>query len=620
MTEDNDILVNDDTSVVVRFAGDSGDGMQLSGSQFTLATALEGQGLTTFPDFPSEIRAPIGTTFGVSTFQIHFGSDDIPNIGDEVDLLICMNPAALKTNIADVKKGAMIIVDSGSFDDRSIEKAGYSENPLQSDDMKNYRVFEVDITANALNSANDLGYDKALGMKARNIWSLGLVFWLFARDRQPTLDWLKSKFAEKNKPAYEVNVAALNAGHTYGEVTAMQPELAYREKVRKLDAGTWRTTTGYEALSWGLVVGRYLADLPVVLCSYPITPATTMLHLMSRYNEFDVQTFQAEDEIAAIGAAIGASWGGAIGLTTSSGPGIALKTEALGLAVVTELPLVVVNVQRGGPSTGMPTKTEQSDILQAIWGRNGDAFMPVIAAASPSDAFATGIEAVKIATKYMTPVMVLTDGLIANASEPFKFPQLDSFTPFKKEYHQDAQTFKPYMRDEETLARPWAPPGLEGMAHRIGGLEREDITGNVSASPQNHQLMTDLRLKKMQAIADGYDELLFEQGDENDDILLLGWGSTWGPIKQAVRKLRGQGYKVAQLHIKNVWPLPNDLPEKLASFKKIIVPEMNTGQFINVLKSQISHDGFIPLNKVTGRPFFVKELISNVKEVAGDLS
>ncbi len=600
-------------SVVVRFAGDSGDGMQLTGGQFTQATALNHQELTTFPDFPAEIRAPQGTTYGVSAFQIHFGAGGIHTIGDALDVLVCMNPAALKVNIGDLKQGGLVIVDTGSFDKRSLEKAGYESNPLEDDSLNLYRTLKIDITEQAVNGAAEAGFDKAIGVKSRNLWALGLVYWLFGRERTATLNWLKDKFEKRNPDAYNANVNALNAGHIYGEVSGIQPEIAPIETPKaKMEKGVYRTATGYETITWGLVAAAKLAELEMVLCSYPITPATTILHTAAKLPEYGVKTFQAEDEIAAMGAAIGASWAGALGVTTSSGPGIALKGEAMGLAIATELPVVIVNVQRGGPSTGLPTKTEQSDLFQAIWGRNGDAPMPVLAAKSPSHAFDAAIEAVRIATKYMTPVMLLSDGFIANASEPFKVPDISDYEPFPVRFEDNPEGFKAYGRNPYTLARPWVKPGTKGLEHRIGGLERDE-RGVVSYDGQNHQDMTKLRAQKVMNVAGDYKPLKMEIGEDEGDLLVLGWGSTWGPIYQAVRGAIREGKKVSHLHLEHIWPLPSDLGEKLSGFKKILIPELNNGQLIKLIRSESLKDAK-GLSKVTGKPFAIAELKTAIDE------
>ncbi|MFV0321834.1 MAG: 2-oxoacid:acceptor oxidoreductase subunit alpha [Alphaproteobacteria bacterium] len=601
-------------SAVIRFAGDSGDGMQLTGGQFTLTTALSQQELTTFPDFPSEIRAPQGTTYGVSAFQIHFGAGGIHTIGDELDVLVCMNPAALKTQLQDLKIGGLVILDTGAFDKRNLEKAGYDVNPLEDDTLNQYRTLQIDITEQAVNTAVNSGFDKAIGNRSRNLWALGLVYWLFGRDRETTLNWLKTKFEKRNPDAYKANVAALNAGHLYGEVTGLQAEVVPIDTPKAhMEAGTYRTATGYETLTWGLIAGTKLADLNAVLCSYPITPASTMLHTATRLPQFGIKTFQAEDEIAAVCAAVGASWAGSLGITTSSGPGIALKTEAMGLAVAAELPLVVVNVQRGGPSTGMPTKTEQSDLFQAVWGRNGDTPMVVLAPKSPSDAFNLGIEAVHIATKYMTPVMILSDGFIANASEPFKIPDVTDYTPFPVKFRTDPEGYQVFARNND-LARDWVKPGTAGLENRIGGLERDAVTGAVSTDAENHQIMTDLRAAKVTKVADEYGDLTLEQGEDSGDLLVIGWGSTWGPVYQAVKRAIKEGKKVSHLQLQHIWPLPHGLKEKMSQFKTILVPELNNGQLVKLLRAETVIDAK-GLSKVTGKPFTIAEIKAAIDEI-----
>ncbi|MHA1537646.1 MAG: 2-oxoacid:acceptor oxidoreductase subunit alpha, partial [Alphaproteobacteria bacterium] len=488
-------------SAVIRFAGDSGDGMQLTGSQFTTATALAGNDLATFPDFPAEIRAPAGTTFGVSAFQINFGASRIVTPGDDLDTLVAMNPAALKVNLSDVKAGGLVIVDTGSFSDKNLRKAGYEDNPLDGDDLSKYRVLKIDMSRLTLESVKEFGLSQKEGLRCKNLWALGLVYWLFGRRRQTTVEWLKAKFAKREDIAGS-NIAALNAGHAFGETAEMASEIgAVIVPPAEIEPGTYRTLTGTEGIAWGLVAGARLASVPMVFCGYPITPASGLLHALAPLKSYEVTTFQAEDEIAAICAAIGASYAGSLGVTSSSGPGIALKGEALGLAIVTELPLVIVNAQRGGPSTGLPTKTEQSDLYQAVYGRNGDAPVVVLASNSPGDCFDVAIEAVRLATKYMTPVLLLTDGFIANAAEPWRIPDMSGYAPFAVRYRTDPEGFQPYERDAETLARPWVKPGTPGLEHRIGGIERDFTTGNISYDPANHQRMTEVRANKIAGIA-----------------------------------------------------------------------------------------------------------------------
>ncbi len=601
-------------SAVVRFAGDSGDGMQLTGSRFTMATAVAGNALATFPDFPAEIRAPAGTTYGVSAFQINFGARDIKTSGDALDVLVAMNPAALKVELEDVKRGGVIIVDIGTFNDKNLRKAGYESNPLDDGSLDAYRVLPIDMSKLALEAVEGLGVTKKEGQRTKNMWALGLVYWMFGRERQATIDWLREKFVKRPDLA-EANIAAVNAGHAYGE-TAEMPDVvvSYIVPSAEIAPGLYRNVTGTEALAWGLVVGGELAGLPLAFCSYPITPASQLLHVLARLPDYNVVTFQAEDEIAAICAAIGASYAGSLGVTSSSGPGIALKSEALGLAISAELPLVVVNSQRGGPSTGLPTKTEQSDLYQAVFGRNGDSPMVVLAARSPSDCFKLAIESVRLASKYMTPVMLLSDGYIANASEPWSLPDVDKLAPFPVDFRTDPEGFQPFMRDPETLARPWAVPGSPGLEHRIGGLEKDYETGNISYDPANHQRMTDVRAAKVEGIVKDIPLQDVELGSAGGKLAVVGWGSTYGPISRAVTNLRNEGLDVAHIHIRYLWPLPANLASLLAMFERVLVPEMNTGQLITILRSQylIPAEG---MNNVTGKPFKITEIEATVRRL-----
>lgn len=594
-------------AVVVRFAGDSGDGMQLTGGQFTLSTALAGNDLATFPDFPAEIRAPQGTLFGVSAFQINFGSTDITTAGDSPDILIAMNPAALKTNVNDLKAGGLIIADTGEFGERNLAKAKYESNPLEDGSLARWQLLAFDISALTLESVKPFGLGNKEALRCKNMWTLGLALWLFDRDRQPIIDWLKSKFAKAPEIA-EANIAALNAGHAYGETAELAvPVKQLHVPAAPVAEGLYRTVTGAEAISLGLVAGAQLAQLPMFFGGYPITPASAILHHLSRLKEYGVTTFQAEDEIAAIASAIGASYAGSLGVTSSSGPGIALKGEAIGLAIMTELPLVIVNSQRGGPSTGLPTKTEQSDLYQAVYGRNGDAPMPVIAARSPADAFDCAIEACRIAIQYMTPVMLLTDGYIANAAEPWRVPDMAGYAPFPASFQTalPEDGLKPYARDEK-LARPWIKPGTPGLMHRIGGIEKEVNTGHINYAPANHQAMTDLRRDKVLGIARGLRQEV-AQGETSGKLAVVGWGSTFGPIHQAVRRARRKGLDVAHIHIRHIWPLPENLGELLKGYEQILVPEMNTGQLKTVLRDQYLVDAK-PLNKISGQPFRIAEI------------
>ena len=595
-------------AVVVRFAGDSGDGMQLTGGQFTLSSALAGNDFATFPDFPAEIRAPIGTLFGVSAFQINFGSSAIDTAGDQPDVLIAMNPAALKTNVGSLREGGLIIADTGEFNQRNLDKAKYASNPFEDGSLAKWQVLAFDISALTLEAVKPFGMGNKDALRCKNMWTLGLALWMFDRDRQPIIDWLNAKFA-KNQVLADANIAALNAGHAYGETAELAgPLKQYHVDAAPAPAGLYRTVTGAESISFGLVAGAQLAGLKMFFGGYPITPASAILHHLSRLKEYGITTFQAEDEIAAICSAIGASYAGQLGVTSSSGPGIALKGEAMGLAIMTELPLVIVNSQRGGPSTGLPTKTEQSDLYQAVYGRNGDAPMPVIAARSPVDCFDCAVEAVRIAVEYMTPVMLLTDGYIANAAEPLLVPDLEEYKPFPVEFVESVPEdgFKPYSRDHK-LKRPWVKPGTPGLLHRIGGIEKEVDTGHINYAPANHQAMTDIRSAKVNGVADSIPDQIVEQGAAGAKLAVVGWGSTYGPIKQAVRRKRAEGIDVAHVHIRHIWPMPKNMAELLKSFDKVIVPEMNTGQLKTILRDQFLVDAQ-PVNKVSGQPFTIAEI------------
>lgn len=601
-------------SVVVRFAGDSGDGMQLTGGQFTLSTALAGNDLATFPDFPAEIRAPQGTTFGVSAFQINFGSTSIETAGDAPDVLIAMNPAALKMSVNVLKPGGLIIADEGEFTPRNLAKAGYEANPLEDGSLAQWQLVHFDISQRTLDAVKPFGLGNKEALRCKNMWTLGLALWMFDRDRQPIVDWLKAKFAKAPELA-EANIAALNAGHAYGETAELSgPMRQHHIAAAPAEPGLYRTVTGAESVSLGLIAGTQLAGLPMFFGGYPITPASAILHHLSRLKEYGVTTFQAEDEIAAIASAIGASYAGSLGVTSSSGPGIALKTEAIGLAIMTELPLVIVNSQRGGPSTGLPTKTEQSDLYQAVYGRNGDAPMPVIAARSPADAFDCAIEAVRIAVQFMTPVMLLTDGYIANAAEPWKVPDMAAYKPFAVEFLQAAPEdgFKPYARDAK-LKRPWVKPGTPGLMHRIGGIEKAVDTGHIDYSPANHQAMTELRRDKVLGVANHVPEQEVALGHPCGKLVVVGWGSTFGPIHQAVRRQRAKGRDVSHIHVRHIWPLPRNLGGLLKRYDKVLVPEMNTGQFKTVLRDQYLIDAQ-PLNKISGQPFRIAEIEAAIEE------
>ena len=598
-------------SAVVRFAGDSGDGMQLTGSRFTMATALAGNDLATFPDFPAEIRAPVGTTFGVSAFQINFGARGIKTAGDALDVLVAMNPAALKVDLSDVKRGGLVILDSGSFNEKNLRKAGYDADPREDGSLGAYRVLPVDMSKQTLEAVAGLGLSNKEALRCKNMWALGLVYWMFGRSREESLAWLQQKFAKRPDLA-AANIAAINAGHAFGETAeVMEGVETYSVPVADLAPGLYRNVTGTEALAWGLVAGARFAGLKLSFCSYPITPASQLLHSLAALKDFGVLTFQAEDEIAAICAAIGSSYAGSLGVTSSSGPGVALKTEALGLAIATELPLVLVNAQRGGPSTGLPTKTEQSDLYQAVFGRNADSPLAVLAARSPADCFKVAIEAVRLATRYMTPVILLSDGYIANAAEPWRLPDVDELPRFPVRFRSDPEGFHPFLRDLETLARTWAVPGTPGLEHRIGGLEKDYSSGNVSYDPENHQRMSDVRASKIARIANDIPLQDVELGSGGGRVAVVGWGSTYGPISRAVSNLRGEGLDVAHIHIRHIWPLPRNLGELLRQYDRVLVPEMNQGQLVTLLRSQY----LVPaqgLNKVSGRPFKITEIESAV--------
>ncbi len=600
-------------SAVVRFAGDSGDGIQFAGSQFTQSTALCGNDLATFPDFPAEIRAPAGTTFGVSAFQINFGATVIKTSGDDCDMVVAMNPAALKVELPELKLGGLILVDTGTFTERNLHKAHFDTNPLEDGSLSAYRLIELDISAMTLEAVKEFGLGTKKALRSKNMWTLGFVYWMYDRDRQATIDWLNEKFANLPDVA-AANIAALKAGHAFGE-TAEIPDGVHGFTIGKADIapGEYRTVTGAEALSWGLVAGAKLAGLKMTFCSYPITPASSLLHTLSNLMDYDVITFQAEDEIAAVCTAIGASYAGSLGVTSSSGPGIALKAEAMGLAISVELPLIVVNSQRAGPSTGMPTKTEQSDLHQAVFGRNADSPLVVVASRSPSDCFDVAIEAVRLSVKYMTPAILLTDGYISNAAEPWLIPDFESFESFPVEFRTDPEGYQPFLRDEKTLARPWATPGTPGLEHRIGGLEKDFDTGHISYDSANHQRMTEIRAAKINGIADDIPLQTVEEGDDKGEMAVVGWGSTYGPINRAVSALRDEGKKVSHIHIRHIWPLPKNLGDLLEGFDQVLVPELNKGQLSTLLRSQYLTDAQT-LSKVSGQPFKISEIEAAVRE------
>jgi len=599
--------------VTIRFAGDSGDGMQLTGMQFTSTTALFGNDLATAPDYPAEIRAPAGSLYGVSSFQLHFSSHDILTPGDAPDVLVAMNPAALKTNLKMLRNGGIVVINTDAFDAKNLELAKYTANPLEDGTLEGYRVYKIPITKLTLGSLKDLGLSNKNAQRCKNFFALGIMYWLYDRPMEPTLKWITEKFA-KDPSIQEANTRALKGGYYFGE-TAEIFSNRYEVKPSKFNPGVYRNITGNEAVALGAVAAGVKSGLPVFLGSYPITPASDILHELSHYKNFNVRTFQAEDEIAGVTSAIGAAFAGALAMTTTSGPGVALKQEALGLAIMTELPLVVVNVQRGGPSTGLPTKTEQADLMQAMYGRNGEAPMPVIAAATPADCFDSFYESARIALKYMVPVMFLSDGSLANGSEPWLLPNVKDLKPFDLKIitaRKNGDAFKPYQRDED-LARPWALPGTPGLEHRIGGLEKADITGNVSYDPANHELMCHLRAEKVLRIQTEIPPTKIF-GEQSGDLLVLGWGSTYGAITSAVEKLITAGKPVSSAHIRFLNPLPPDLGSVLKRFKRVLIPEMNMGQLIKIIRATYLIDA-VGLNKIQGLPMTAEEVERKITEM-----
>jgi 2-oxoglutarate ferredoxin oxidoreductase subunit alpha len=599
--------------VTIRFAGDSGDGMQLTGTQFTRTAAVYGNDISTLPDFPAEIRAPAGSLPGVSGFQISFSSSDIHTPGDQPDVLVAMNPAALKTNVGDLPAGGALIVNSDAFSAQNLNKAGYAANPLTDGSLKQYALFEIPIST--LNERSLDGLDMTSKQKdlTKNFFALGIMFWLYGREFDGTVRWIEEKFGKRPVVA-EANIRALKAGYAFGETTEIF-HTHYRVAPAKLDPGTYRNITGNEATALGMLAASKLADRPLFYGSYPITPASDILHQLSGYKNFGVKTFQAEDEIAAIGAAIGAAYGGAMGLTASSGPGIALKSEALGLAVMVELPLVVIDVQRAGPSTGMPTKTEQADLLQVMFGRNSDSPLPVVAPATPGECFDLAIEAWRLALKYVTPVVYLSDAFLATGAEPWKIPAIADLPDISVTNWTDAATFHPYERDPKTLARKWAIPGTPGLEHRIGGLEKADITGNVSYDPDNHHRMQLLRQAKVARMADDIAPLeVF--GPDRGDLLILGWGSTYGAIRSAVERLHDDGRSVAHAHLRHLNPFPANTEKVLRSYRRVLIPEVNLGQLLMLIRSQflIDAEGY---DRVRGKPFRISEILEQAERILG---
>ncbi|MBA3959278.1 MAG: 2-oxoacid:acceptor oxidoreductase subunit alpha [Chloroflexi bacterium] len=590
--------------VTIRFAGDSGDGMQLTGTQFTRTSAVFGNDISTLPDYPAEIRAPAGSLPGVSGFQLSFSSNEIHTPGDQPDVLVAMNPAALKTNIGDLPAGGALIVNKDAFTKQNLTKAGYAADPLTDGSLKSYALFEIPVSTLNARALEGLEMTNKQVDLTKNFFCLGIMFWLYERSMDPTLRWIEEKFGAKPVLA-EANRRALNAGYAFGETTEIF-HTHYRVAPAHLPPGKYRNITGNEATALGLVAASKLAGRPLFYGSYPITPASDILHQLSGYKNFGVRTFQAEDEIAAVGAAIGASYGGAMGMTASSGPGIALKTEAMGLAVMVELPLVVIDVQRAGPSTGMPTKTEQSDLLQVLFGRNGDSPMPVVAPATPAECFDYAIEAWRIALRYMTPVVYLSDAFLATGSEPWRIPEVADLPGIGVENHTDRASFQPYRRDPETLARPWAVPGTPGLEHRIGGLEKADVSGNVSYDPENHHKMQLLRAEKVAGIAKDIPDLQV-QGPARGDLLVLGWGSTYGAIRSAVERLQAAGQSVSHAHLRHLNPFPQNTEEVLRSFRTVLIPEVNLGQLLMVIRARYLIPA-IGLDKVRGKPFRIAEI------------
>ncbi|HET8925659.1 MAG TPA: 2-oxoacid:acceptor oxidoreductase subunit alpha [Candidatus Acidoferrum sp.] len=598
---------------VIRFAGDSGDGMQVTGNQFTNTVALYGNDIATFPDYPAEIRAPAGTIPGVSGFQLNFSSSEVHTPGDAIDVLIAMNPAALKVNIADLKANGILIVNSDSFKENDLRKAQMTSNPLEDHSLDKFRLFSVELERLTRHSLEHLGLDAKSMDRCKNFFALGMCYWLYNRSMEPTVRWIDDKF--KNKPLLvEANKLALKGGYSYCEATEAF-QISYEIPPAQLTPGLYRSMSGNQALALGFVTAAQKAGLTLFQGSYPITPASDILHELSHYKDFGVMTFQAEDEIAAITSAIGAAYAGALAITTTSGPGMALKTEALGLAVAVEIPLVICDIQRGGPSTGLPTKTEQADLLQALFGRNSEAPIPVLAASTPADCFWVAIEASRIAIKYMVPVIILSDGYLANGAEPWRIPEVSDIPEIPVKFASDPNSFLPYKRNPQTLARPWAVPGTPGLEHRIGGLEKQDPSGNINYEPLNHENMVRIRAAKVAAIAQDIPNVLPE-GDREGDLLIVAWGSTCGSITAALKAQRAKGRKIGHLHLRHLNPLPSNLGDILKRYKKILVPELNMGQLLWILRAKFLVDA-VGLNKIQGRPFKQAELEQKIEEMLG---
>jgi len=607
--------IEERTRVTIRFAGDSGDGMQLAGTQFTKATALFGNDISTLPDYPAEIRAPRGSLPGVSGFQISFSSDDIMTPGDEPDALVAMNPAALKTNVADLRDNGILIVDADEFDRTNLRKAGYAANPLEDGSLKRWQLYPINITKQNDLALEGMALTPVLKFRSRNFYALGIVLWLYGRSLESTLEWINDKF-KRNPDVLEANVRALKAGYYFGE-TAELFQTNYHVAKAKLPPGEYRHVSGNEATALGFLAASLQLGRPIFYGSYPITPASDILHELSTYKNFGVLTFQAEDEIAAVGAAIGASFGGALGMTGTSGPGVALKSEAINLAVMVELPLVIADIQRAGPSTGMPTKTEQTDLLQVMFGRNGESPVAIVAPATPSDCFWMAIEAWRLATKYMTPVFFMSDAYLANGSEPWRIPRMDELPAMKVEFAKAGEPFEPYQRDETTLARPWAIPGTPGLEHRIGGIEKSNITGDVDYDPDNHELMVHLRAEKIQRIQNDIPEIEVE-GPASGDLLVLTWGSPYGAVTSAAREARGRGKSVASAQLRYLNPFPKNLGDVLRSYKRVLIPEMNLGQLALLIRGKYLVDA-ISQSKVQGQPFKIGEISERINEILTEL-
>ncbi len=609
--------------VVVRFAGDSGDGMQLTGDRFTTSSALLGNDLSTLPDFPAEIRAPAGTLAGVSAFQVHISDHDILTPGDRPDVLVAMNPAALRTNIADLDPGSTVIVNTDAFEERNLHKAGYTSNPLEDGSLKGFRLYKVPMTSITMEAVKPSGTKPRDAERSKNFFALGLISFMYTRPVEPTLEWIQQRFA-KTPMVAAANTLAFKAGWNFGD-TAELFDSVFEVRPAHLEPGTYTNISGNTAIAWGLIAASQLSELPLFLGSYPITPASDILHELSKHKDFGVRTMQAEDEIAGIGAALGAAYGGALGVTTTSGPGIALKSETMGLAVSLELPLLILDIQRGGPSTGLPTKTEQADLLQAMYGRHGESPIPIVAPATPGDCFFVAIEAARIALRYRTPVLILSDGYLANGAEPWRVPDVTSLpdirVPFataaNHEYPDGTPAFWPYLRDPDTLARPWAVPGTPGLEHRIGGLEKADGSGAVSYAPANHDRMVRLRAAKVAGIARDIPPVVVDDPDGDADLLLLGWGSTYGAIAAAARRARARGHRVATAHLRHLNPFPPNLGDVVRGYPRILVPEMNLGQLVKLVRAEFLVEA-IPLSKVSGQPFRAAEVERAVLDLLGD--